>query len=130
WDDYFSKRRPSPEVVRDLVERLHPKNRPVARPDGPAEASPPIDWQKQVEQHEHVIAVIQAALIHDQSQPWMYDVLAVSLKLAGRPEEEVERAFLSRLDFTIADVDSMIFSAAYLRRLDANDAALRLYRQS
>lgn len=60
----------------------------------------------------------------------MYDVLAASMKLAGRPPEDIERALYSRIDFTIADVPSMIYSAAYLVRFDAHDAALRLYRQA
>ncbi|MEX0704245.1 MAG: hypothetical protein WD069_19250 [Planctomycetales bacterium] len=107
WNDYFAKRRPDPEVVRNLVLRLHEEDR-----------------------HAHVIAAIEAALVHGQSQPWMYDVLAVSMKLDDRPAEDVERALFSRLDFTVADVPSMIYSAAYLRRFEADDAALRMYRQA
>ena len=50
--------------------------------------------------------------------------------LAGRPAEQVERALLSRVDFTAGDVPAMLFSAAYLTRFGANESALRLYRQA
>jgi hypothetical protein len=81
-------------------------------------------------QHEHVIAAIEAALIHGQAQPWMYETLALSMKVAGRPKDEIERVLLSRVDFTAADVDSMLYSAAYLTRFDGEALALRLYRQA
>jgi len=81
-------------------------------------------------QHEHVIAAVEAALIHGQAQPWMYEVLALSMKVAGRPKDEIERVLLSRVDFTAADVDSMLFSAAYLTRFGGEMLALRLYRQA
>lgn len=84
----------------------------------------------QQRKHAHVMAAINEALIVGQSQPWMYDVLAMSMQLAGRPQPEIERVLLSRIDFTAADVPNMLFSAAYLVRFGATDSALRLYRQA
>lgn len=81
-------------------------------------------------QHEQVIAVIESALLNGQSQPWMYDVLALTMKVAGRPKAQIERALLSRIDFTGNNVPSMIYSAAYLTRFDAPEQALALYRQA
>jgi len=81
-------------------------------------------------QHEQVIAVIESALLSGQSQPWMYDVLAMSMKIAGRPKARIERVLLSRIDFTGTDVPSMIYSVAYLTRFEARDQALALYRQA
>ncbi len=106
WDDFFSKRQPKPEVVSQLILSLHEERK-----------------------YEHVIAAIEAALKSGQSQPWMYDVLALTLELAGRPKSEVERALLSRVDFTATDVPSMLYSAAYLTRFGGRKQALRLYRQ-
>ena len=80
--------------------------------------------------HEHVISVIESALISGQSQPWMYEVLALSMELAGRPREQIERVVLSLSDFGGADFSSMMFSAAYLTRFDRRAAALRLYREA
>ncbi len=82
------------------------------------------------EQHEHVIAAIQAALINGQAQPWMYEVLALSMEIVGRPKDEIERVVLSLSDFGTADFPSMMYSAAYLMRFNRREAALRLYRQA
>jgi len=107
WDDYFQKRKPARRVVQQLVLRLHESRK-----------------------HEHVIALIQAALKQGQAQPWMYDVLAASMQLTGRPKSEIDRVLLSQIDFTAADVPNMILSAAYLARFGRNAQALHLYRQS
>lgn len=107
WEDYFRKRKPAPSIVSNLVLKLHNAHR-----------------------HEHVIAVIEAALRNGQSQPWMYDVLALTMEIAGRPKPEVERVLLSKIDFTAADVPSMIYSAAYLTRFDREGRALQLYQQA
>lgn len=74
-------------------------------------------------------ALIEAALAVGQSQPWMYDVLAMLMTADGRPEDEIERVLLSRVDFTAADIDSMLYTAAFLVRLNGKSAALKLYRQ-
>ena len=60
--------------------------------------------------YEHVIAAIEAALVSGQSQPWMYEVLALSMEVAGRSKEDVERVVLSGVDFAGADFQSMMFS--------------------
>lgn len=107
WNDYFSKRRLTPQQVGELVSKLHDAG-----------------------QHEQVIALLQAALIHGQSQPWMYEVLALSMQIAGRPEDEVERVLYSGVDFTGANFASMMYSAAYLVRFERLAPALHLYRQA
>jgi hypothetical protein len=107
WNDYFSKRKPRPHIVSETLLKLHTSGN-----------------------HEHVIAAIEAALVNGQSQPWMYDVLAMSLKLAKRPSEDIERALLSRVDFTAGDVPDMMLSAAYLTRFEAYEQSLHLYRQA
>ncbi|MCH9653643.1 MAG: hypothetical protein K0U86_17875 [Planctomycetes bacterium] len=84
----------------------------------------------QAGKHEHVIAAINAALIHNQSQPWMYDVLALSMEILGRPKQEIQRVLLSRIDFSATDVPSMVYSAAYLSRFNADEQALKLYQQA
>jgi hypothetical protein len=107
WNDYFSKRKPRAHIVAETLLKLHTSG-----------------------QHEHVIAAIEAALVNGQSQPWMYDVLAISLQLTKRPAEEVERALLSRVDFTAGDVNDMMLSAAYLTRFEAYGQSLQLYQQA
>lgn len=81
-------------------------------------------------QHEEVIACLQQAIIHGQIQPWMYEVLALSMKFAGRPAKEIERVLLSSEDVTPQDAGSQLYLAAYLVRFDRLEQALRLYRQA
>lgn len=107
WFQYFKKRRPDPADVSKLVNSLH-----------------------RAGQHDHVIAVIEGALANSQSQSWMYDVLAMSMEIAGRPQDEIDRVLLSRIDFTTTDVSNMLYSAAFLVRLNGKKQALHLYRQA
>lgn len=74
--------------------------------------------------------MIEAAIIHGHSQPWMYDVLALTMEISGRPKNEIERVLFSSIDFTGATYESLIYSAAYLMRFDRHDSALKLYRQA
>jgi hypothetical protein len=74
--------------------------------------------------------VLEGALLNGQVEPWMYDVLALAMQLAGRPKSDVERALLSRIDFSATDLPSTLFSAAYLSRFGAKGQALKLYRQA
>ena len=107
WFDYLATHRPKPSLLARTLLQLHARG-----------------------EHEQVIAAIQAALIHGQGQPWMYDALALSMEITGRPQAEIERVLLSRVDFTSADVPSMLYSAAYLTRFGGDRLALRLYRQA
>lgn len=60
----------------------------------------------------------------------MYDILAISMKLEKYPQKDIERVLLSQVDFTARDVNSMLFSAAFLKRMESYDQALNLYRQA
>lgn len=79
--------------------------------------------------HKELVKLLEAALILGRSQPWMYEVLAISMEVIGRPKAEVERILLSIPDFSAGDVDNLLVSAAYLARLDADQAALKLYKE-
>ena len=80
--------------------------------------------------YPEVVALIEAAMLSGQTQPWMYDVLAGSMKLTGRPQAEIDRVLLSRVDFTAMDVPHRLFSAAHLMRCGSDAEALRMYRQA
>ncbi|MEZ6144942.1 MAG: hypothetical protein R3B91_05785 [Planctomycetaceae bacterium] len=107
WSDYFGRNRPTEAALRKEILNLHNQG-----------------------EHEHVIHAIQSALLNGQSQPWMYEVLALSMEIAGRPKEEVQRVLLSLTDFGSANFESMMYSAAYLLRFGRDEMALRLYRQA
>jgi hypothetical protein len=107
WRDYFNKHQLPGPAIADLALRLTNKKK-----------------------YEQAIAVVEGALVSGQVEPWMYDVLAVVMQLAGRPKAEVERALLSRIDFSATDVPTTLFSAAYLTRFGAKEQAIKLYRQA
>ena len=107
WDDYFEKRTPSPVDIRNLVVQLN-----------------------EAQKFEHVIAVIESAIRHDQVQPWMFPVLATTMKIVGRPPEAIERVLLSQVDYGGKDVSSMVYSGAYLTRFGAERQALKMYQQA
>lgn len=107
WREYFSKHQPPASAIADLALRLTTQKK-----------------------YDQAIALLEGALLSGQIEPWMYDVLALVMQLAGRPQSDVERALLSRIDFSATDVPSTLFSAAYLTRFGAKAQALRLYRQA
>jgi hypothetical protein len=108
WLSYFKRvGKPPAGSIRNTVLDLHNKK-----------------------QYVEVTSVIEAALLRGLSEPWMYDVLALSMKLTGRPQAEIDRALLSRVDFNATHVPSMMYSAAYLRRLGADTQALKMYQQA
>lgn len=102
----------------------------VQTPPSPREVQRHVLYLTQENQHQHVIALVQAAIIEGQAQPWMYEVLAVSMQAADYPPEEVERVVLSVADFGNATFESMMYSAAYLKKLGHPTAALKMYRQA
>ena len=107
WTQFFSTHRPYPLRIRQWVMKLH-RNK----------------------QHKQVIACLQAALISGQSQPWMYEVLALSMEMENYPKEEVERVVVSMSDFGAVNFEMLYFSAEYLTRFNRKSAALRLFRQA
>lgn len=107
WLDFFANNEPSPAAVRIRVRSL-----------------------SEDELYDHVASLIEAALIHGQSQAWMYEILAMSMELSGRPREEIERVILSLSDFGAANYDSMLQSARYLLTFERREAALTLLKQA
>ena len=107
WEEYFSRRQPPPSVLAEKLIALHNGRK-----------------------HEQVIGAIEAAMLHGQAQPWMYEVLALEMEIARRPKEMIERVLFSAVDFTATDYSNMIASAAYLVRFGRNEPALHLYRQA
>ena len=106
WFDYFEKRQPNRRTVRELVFNLH-----------------------EAKKHDHVIALIEAALSTGHIYPWMYEVLAISYELEGRPQGDIERVLLSAVDSSV-DFQNIMLSSAYLSRFDNKKPALRMYRQA
>ncbi len=107
WAKYLAEQHPEPAVIRERVNRLN-----------------------DAKEYEHVIALIEATILSGDAQPWMYEVLGLTMQLAGRPDAQIERVLLSSVDFTAMDVDSMLFLAAYLTRFERVQRSLLLYQQA
>ncbi len=105
WKEFFDKP-VDPNKVRDLVRDLTESGR-----------------------HEDVISLIEQAIIHGQIQPWMYEALALTMEIAGRPPAQTERVLMSSPDLIAGDSDSFLYLAAYLTRFGRYQQALHLYQQ-
>lgn len=107
WAKLLQSERAQPQLIRQLVSEL-----------------------SQSKRHEDVIALIEQAILAGQVQPWMYEVLALTMELAGRPRSQIERVLLSSRDTTPADVESLLYLAAYLARFERYGQALECCRQA
>ena len=76
WEKYFAANEPDPAAVRQEVRSL-------------------MSDQK----FDHVIALIEAAIRHNQAQSWMYEAMALAMQAADRPKEQIERAVMSAVEF-------------------------------
>jgi hypothetical protein len=72
--------------------------------------------------------LISAAVNCGQSEPWMYEALAVAMEAAGKPKTEVERALMSSADFATSPTD-LLSLAQCLARFGSSRQAIRLCRQ-
>ncbi|MEI8320173.1 MAG: hypothetical protein WCH79_19745, partial [Planctomycetia bacterium] len=72
--------------------------------------------------------LISAAVNCGQSEPWMYEALAVAMEAAGKPKTEVERALMSSADFATSPND-LLSLAQCLARFGSSRQAIRLCRQ-
>ncbi|MFM7056167.1 MAG: thermonuclease family protein [Planctomycetota bacterium] len=84
----------------------------------------------EAERRESAILCLESALRAGRVAPWLYDLLALQMKLAGRPPEEIGRVLQSRLDFGVSSVPDMLVTAAMLSRFEAWDASLTLLRDA
>lgn len=71
--------------------------------------------------------LMSAAMRAGHVQPWMYQAYAITLKATGAPDEEVERALLSAVDFAVSP-EELLHVAARLEDIGSDAAALKLCR--
>jgi len=74
-----------------------------------------------------IAKLIQSCLIHAKPKPWMYQALAIALMLNDAPKEEVERAFVSALDFADSPQD-LYMMGAMLGELGFEERALTVFK--
>ena len=69
---------------------------------------------------------MQAAIRNNQAQPWMYSILPLEMRLADRPQEDIERALASQVDFAGGDLTQILIAASLSSRLKFWDQAMEL----
>ncbi len=104
WRDYFSANFAAPEDVRETVRQLMKQQRPL-----------------------EVVALIQAAIQHDQMQDWMYEAMVISMQIAGSPKADVERALMSAVDLSDDPNDAM-YAAQYMASNGMEKRAIRMLK--
>lgn len=107
WFEYFRNNQPDSEDLRRTAAQLLERER-----------------------YGEIVRFLQAALAAGQSEPWMYDILAMAMRLSEFPDSEIQRVLMSRVDLAPTDVDGLLHSARFLVQLDATAAALRVYREA
>ncbi len=80
-------------------------------------------------QFTQVSAVIQSAIRHGQPQKWMYHALGLAMLADNAPQSEIERAFMSAVDFSGGDPAQMSYIAGHMAQVGLNHRALRVFRQ-
>ena len=80
--------------------------------------------------YEGAVECLSSSLRNDLGQAWTYDILAMEMKLAGRPAAELNRVLQSRVDFAAGNVQQMLIAAAMLSRFEAHPEALQMCRQA
>ena len=77
---------------------------------------------------KQVIGLLRASMRTGQIQPWMYEALALAMRIEKMPAEEIERVLLSSADFATS-ARQVIFLAEYMDQLGYRQRALELLRE-
>jgi tetratricopeptide (TPR) repeat protein len=80
--------------------------------------------------YELAVEGLLAAIRHNQGQPWMYVMLPMEMKLANRPQAEIDRALLSRIDLSSGNTKQTLVTASLLARLRSWDQAIELCKEA
>ena len=104
WSNYFSETFANQADVRATAKKLMKEQNP-----------------------NQAVAMILAAIQHDQFQPWMHEALVLAMQISGRPQADVERALMSAVDMSEDDNDILI-AAQYMARNSMEKRAIRLLK--
>lgn len=102
WNDYFGANFADPAAIRASVRDLMNGSQP-----------------------NEVIELVQAAIAHNQVQPWMYEAMVLAMQIADRPVSEIERALMSAVDLSDNAADAMIV-VDYMAKNGMEKRAVRL----
>ncbi len=126
WADYFAGLDiKTAEDIGLLDQRIRSTARLYTIRAGKAEAAG--NKADAVEEFTRARDLISSAIRAGHVQAWMYHAYAIALKATAAPMEDVERAFLSAVDFA-ASPEEVLHVAARLEAIGANESAMRLCR--
>lgn len=104
WTDYFSRVHPAPEDVRETVRTYIEAKR-----------------------FDDIVGLIYGALQNDRIEPWMFEALGYAMKLSGKPQSEIERVFMSAMDFATSPSDALDV-AKYMMKSGMEKRGLEILR--
>ncbi len=107
WDEILTTQPVTSVVLADAVTILHERQK-----------------------YDVAVEAIQSAIRNDLAAAWMYDVLALEMKLAKRSAQDIARVVESRIDFANADIPQLLIAVALLSRFEAWDEAMRICREA
>lgn len=84
WTAYFSDVHPSPADIRETVRSYVQQKR-----------------------FDEIVGLIYGALQNERIEPWMFEALGYAMKLSGKPQSEIERVFMSAMDFATSPADAL-----------------------
>jgi tetratricopeptide (TPR) repeat protein len=112
WTNYFEQKEVNTDIIKDVVRRLTK------------------EMQTNRECADQIVALVEAALLSGNAQPWMYEALTLALHLKGAPKAQVLRAALSAADFCDNPIDLLNVAFVMRSALDLKQYAFPLYRQA
>lgn len=118
WNAYFTKTEAKPETVKAIVDRFLEHI-----------ASHPKDAEKNAPIYANIIALVEAAILNEAAQPWMYEALTLSLYSTGAPQKQIERAALSAADFCENPIDMMNLGL-FMKGIGLKSRAFAMYKQA
>ena len=107
WDAVLKSNTVTPDVLLEAVAILHNDKK-----------------------FDVAVEAIQSGIRNNLAAAWMYDVLAMEMKLAKRPSKDIARVLQSRIDFTNADIPQLLLTVALLSRFEAWDEAMGVCREA
>ncbi len=107
WDDVLKTNTVTPEVLAEAVSILHNDKK-----------------------YDVAVEAIQSGIRNNLAAAWMYNVLAMEMKLAKRPAKDIARVLESRIDFSVADLPQLLIAVALLSRFEAYDEAIHVCREA
>lgn len=86
-------------------------------------------WLHRKKRFDDAVDGLLAAIRNGLAEPWMYDVLAVEMKIAKRPQKQIDRVLLSRIDFAAGNDAQLLVAASNLAAFDAFNESIGLCKE-